>query len=288
MIRPFTALCVLLAGASGLYLYSEKHRTTVLDQRISRIVQDTQHIREHTAMLRGEWELLNQPDRLKALAKRFLPELHPMAPVQFVQMAALAQHLPGVPAPVGPPLMVDTPILTPTLASTLAPVQVMARVLAPAAEIDRAADQAADQADSQIETPPGEAAAAHASSSSARAARPAQLAAALPAANLRHAVRLHTVPSLSSAERSALHLAQLRPLPAHMAPASRLAAYEGAPARTLLRTVGAYARPASAEAAWRPVMRSPAGVSTRFGGVGSSLGFSHAALPAPVPTQDGG
>ncbi len=281
MIRPFTALCVLLAGASGLYLYSEKHRTTVLDQRISRIVQDTQHIREHTAMLRGEWELLNQPDRLKTLARRYLPELHPMAPVQFVQMAALAQHLPGVPAPTSPPLMVDTPILAPaapTFASTLAPVQVMARVLAPAA---------ADPADRQVETPADEAAAARASSA-ARAARPTQLATAVPAASPHHVARPRTVPGLSPAERSALHLAQLRPLPAHLAPASRLASYDGAPARSLLRTAGAYVRPASAEAAWRPAMRAPAAASTRFGGVGSSLGFSHAVLPAPVPMQDGG
>ncbi len=262
MIRPFTALCVLLAGASGLYLYSEKHRTTVLDQRISRIVQDTQHIREHTAMLRGEWELLNQPDRLKALAGRFLPALHPMAPTQFVQMAALAQHLPAVPTPGAEPLMVDTPILAPLLA----PVQVMARVLAPASETE-AADR---RSETRAAAPP-------------RAARPAMLAAASP----HRAERTRAVPGLSSAERAALHLAPLRTPPGRLAPASRLAAYGGAPARSLLRTAGVYAAPTPAEAAWRAGLR-PAAASARFGGVGSSLGFSHAALPAPVPMQDGG
>ncbi len=263
MIRPFTALCVLLAGASGLYLYTEKHRTTVLDQRISRIVQDTQQIREHTAMLRGEWELLNQPDRLKALAGRYLPELHPMAPTQFVQMAELAQHLPGVPAPASAPLMIDTPILTPTLA----PVQVMARMLAPAA--------GPDQADARAGAP------------ARAAAHPAQLASASAATVRRPALRPHPVPGLSASERSALQLAQLRP-PARLSPASRLAAYEGAPARSLLRSGGVFGRPAASAATWHPALHAPGIASVRFGNVGSSLGFSHAVLPAPVPTQDGG
>ncbi len=80
MIRPLTCVCAILAGASGLYLYSEKHRTTLLDQQISGIVSDTQQIRERTAMLRAEWALLNQPDRLQALSTRFLPQLAAMAP----------------------------------------------------------------------------------------------------------------------------------------------------------------------------------------------------------------
>ena len=99
MIRPVTALCALLAAGSGLYLYTEKHRTTLLDQQISQIVQDTRQIRERTAGLRAEWALLNQPERLQSLAHRFLPELHPMTPAQFVQMAALAQRLPDVAPP---------------------------------------------------------------------------------------------------------------------------------------------------------------------------------------------
>ncbi|QDH17930.1 hypothetical protein E3D00_00780 [Swingsia samuiensis] len=95
MIRPFTFACAVLAAGSGLFLYTKKHETTVLDQQITKVVQDTQKVRAQTAMLRTEWALLNQPDRLNRLAARFLPHLHPMTPNQFVRMANLEQHLPA-------------------------------------------------------------------------------------------------------------------------------------------------------------------------------------------------
>ncbi|OUJ16816.1 hypothetical protein [Acetobacter sp. DsW_063] len=95
MIRYFTLLCAVSAGLSGLFLYSKKHQTTVLDQQISSIVSDTQHIRQQTAMLRTEWALLNQPDRLSRLAARFEPSLQPMTPRQFVRLSDLAGHLPA-------------------------------------------------------------------------------------------------------------------------------------------------------------------------------------------------
>ncbi|EHH68644.1 cell division protein FtsL [Gluconobacter morbifer] len=95
MIRPFTIACAVLTAGSGLFLYTKKHETTVLDQKITKIVQDTQRIRGQTAMLRTEWALLNQPDRLNTLATRFLPDLHPMEPDQFIRMATLEARLPA-------------------------------------------------------------------------------------------------------------------------------------------------------------------------------------------------
>ncbi|MFT8989506.1 MAG: hypothetical protein ABF959_04200 [Gluconobacter albidus] len=95
MIRPFTVACAVLAAGSGLFLYTKKHETTVLDQQITKIVQDTQRVRSQTAMLRTEWALLNQPDRLNTLAARFVPTLHPMEPDQFIRMASLEAHLPA-------------------------------------------------------------------------------------------------------------------------------------------------------------------------------------------------
>ncbi len=95
MIRPFTVACAVLAAGSGLFLYTKKHETTVLDQKITKIVQDTQRVRSQTAMLRTEWALLNQPDRLNTLTARFVPALHPMEPDQFIRMASLEAHLPA-------------------------------------------------------------------------------------------------------------------------------------------------------------------------------------------------
>ncbi len=130
MIRPFTCLTVLLAAGSGLYLYSEKHRTTLLDDRIRAVVTDTHRTEDRTSMLRAEWALLNQPDRLQALAAKFLPRLQPMAPTQFVQAADLDKHLPAVGAP---PSVVLTPppvVLAAQAVAAPAPVAPVVPVLA--------------------------------------------------------------------------------------------------------------------------------------------------------------
>ncbi|MDI2112500.1 cell division protein FtsL [Commensalibacter nepenthis] len=96
MIRPFTLFCVFFAGVSGMVLYAQKHKTTLLDKQITKIVYDTQRIKSRTAMLRTEWTLLNQPDRLKELSTKFIPVLHPYSPSQFVQMSAAASMLPPI------------------------------------------------------------------------------------------------------------------------------------------------------------------------------------------------
>ncbi len=104
--RPFTCCCAVLAIASGFFLYTKKHQTTLLDQQISAIVLETEHVRGQTAMLRTEWALENQPERLAALVLKHAAYLQSMDPSQFVRMADLVQHLPDVarePAPVAPP-----------------------------------------------------------------------------------------------------------------------------------------------------------------------------------------
>lgn len=119
MFRPFTFFCALLAGSSGMYLYTKKHQTTVLDQQISRIVGDTQHIRQQTAVLQTQWALLNQPDRLTHLAARFDSSLKPMEPKQFVRMTDLKQHLPAaVSAHDAVVARADTPVAPPASAES--------------------------------------------------------------------------------------------------------------------------------------------------------------------------
>jgi hypothetical protein len=94
MIRPFTCLCLAAACGSGLYLYSEKHRTVLLDREISSVINQTQAARARTGLLRAEWALLNEPGRLQEMADKYL-SLKPMAPSQFVQLADLPSHLPA-------------------------------------------------------------------------------------------------------------------------------------------------------------------------------------------------
>ncbi|MCE2577311.1 ABC transporter permease [Komagataeibacter sp. FNDCR1] len=105
MIRIITLLCAIMTAGSGLFLYTKKQQTSALDQKIAQIVMQTERTRDQTAMLRAEWTMLNQPDRLHKLAERYDPTLRPVAPTQFVQVASLSAHLPapGSPAPIAPP-----------------------------------------------------------------------------------------------------------------------------------------------------------------------------------------
>ncbi|MBR2124388.1 MAG: hypothetical protein IJ934_04345 [Acetobacter sp.] len=110
IIRPFTCFCAALAIASGFFLYTKKHQTTLLDQKISDIVHDTKQLQAQTAVLRTEWTLENQPERLEQLAHRYTPYLQTMNPSQFVRITDLEDHLP---APKGVKIRSKKPQTTP-------------------------------------------------------------------------------------------------------------------------------------------------------------------------------
>ncbi|GCE82985.1 ABC transporter permease [Komagataeibacter diospyri] len=116
MSRFVTLFFAVVAAVSGLFLYNKKQQTTALDHQIAQIVEQTEHVRSQTAMLRAEWAMLNQPDRLGTLASRYDKGLQPVTPTQFVQMSALASHMP---AP-GSPLHHPAPAPRATMVATLA------------------------------------------------------------------------------------------------------------------------------------------------------------------------
>ena len=101
MIRPVTCICMLLAGASGLYLYQSKHRAQLLDREIVRTIRATAQTRERIMRLREEWALLNEPDRLAELSQQHLA-LRTLSPTQYVPVAELASRLPVQAAPAAP------------------------------------------------------------------------------------------------------------------------------------------------------------------------------------------
>jgi len=89
---------MLLAGAAELYLYQVKHRTRMLELTIEHIEHDAAAARARTELLRAEYAVQNDPNRLQDLASHYLA-LQPIQPSQFVQMSEIARHLPAVPAP---------------------------------------------------------------------------------------------------------------------------------------------------------------------------------------------
>lgn len=140
MIRPFTFVALLLAGTSGLYLYQTKHRAEVLDGEITHTLRQVAAARERIGLLRAEWALLNEPDRLGQLAGQHL-DLQPLQPSRFVATADLASRIP-VAAPETPadaPVAEDTPASPPgdlvRVAGTATTQAAQAAVPAPAAPV---------------------------------------------------------------------------------------------------------------------------------------------------------
>jgi hypothetical protein len=99
MIRPLTCVCLILAAGSGLYLYQVKQRAFALDASLRGTFHDIDEARERTRMLRADWALVNDPERLQALATQYLT-LQPMQPSQLLTMDQLAAALPA-PVPFG-------------------------------------------------------------------------------------------------------------------------------------------------------------------------------------------
>jgi hypothetical protein len=101
MIRPFTCICLMLAAGSGLYLYQVKQRAFALDADLRSTFHDIDMAREKTRMLRADWALMNDPERLQTLSDQYLA-LKPMVPSQLMTLEQLAASLPA-PLPPGSP-----------------------------------------------------------------------------------------------------------------------------------------------------------------------------------------
>jgi hypothetical protein len=132
MIRPFTCICMLLAAGSGLYLYQTKHRAQMLDRTIAQTLRQIDQTKDRIGVLKGEWALLNEPERLQDLAQQHLA-LKTLAPTQFAALADLGNRLPAplppgtvtlpaedAPQPVPPPTPAAVPIAAAKPAATVA------------------------------------------------------------------------------------------------------------------------------------------------------------------------
>jgi hypothetical protein len=122
---------MLLAGASGLYLYQAKHRAQLLDRQIAATMHQAELARDRSGVLRAEWMQLQDPERLAALAGRFLPTLKSTQPGQFTTLAELDNRLPAVRATPTPPDTTDEPDPAPLAAAEPTPRPAPAAASAP-------------------------------------------------------------------------------------------------------------------------------------------------------------
>jgi hypothetical protein len=106
----------------------------MLDRELREVNRQTEVVRERTQILRAEWALLNEPDRLRQVAQRHLA-LEPMAPAQFIRETELERRLPAARAFAGPPSLFGPPELPPSVPEALmvpSPVAAAPAALAPA------------------------------------------------------------------------------------------------------------------------------------------------------------
>ncbi len=84
MIPRFSTLfwmCVIAVASSGLYMV--KYRVLSIQKEIAQIEDQLQDERENLRVSSAEWAYLNRPERLQALANKYLQ----LAPMQGQQMA---------------------------------------------------------------------------------------------------------------------------------------------------------------------------------------------------------
>ena len=89
-------LNLLVIGAlilAAAYVYRIKYDSTVQAERLAKIRSEVRRERDIVAALRAEWGELENPARVEALAKRYLP-LKPIAPSQFDQLGQLPERAP--------------------------------------------------------------------------------------------------------------------------------------------------------------------------------------------------
>lgn len=83
MLR-FVNVCLVLGLVAMAYvIYQVKYETRALDAQILSLDEMIDNERDAIAVLRAEWSLLNRPERIERLAKKYL-KLEPAKPSQLV------------------------------------------------------------------------------------------------------------------------------------------------------------------------------------------------------------
>lgn len=261
MIRPFTCLTLLFAAGSGLYLYSAKHKVEMLDRDIAKLEKTAQDNRARAGLLHAQYDLLGDPERLRALATQLLT-LQPTAPGQFTTMAELGNRLP----PPGP-----LPAIQPAPATDPAPAADTATPpgISPAARPEP--DQIAQREAEKPAEPPAE----H------PAARPvavlAEKAAPPPAARPSPPVVAALAPPHAAAPPAPVHSA-----PFHAPPPRAMPPVHPAPVVVARRAPEPRPTPlAPAEPIARAVQSTPVNATVPM--VASALGMARAMMVQPYP-----
>jgi cell division protein FtsL len=91
MLR-FVNICLVLGLVALAYvIYQVKYQTRSLDAEIAVLSKKIEEERDAIAVLRAEWSLLNRPERIERLAKKYL-KLAPAKPSQLVTLDSVTDR----------------------------------------------------------------------------------------------------------------------------------------------------------------------------------------------------
>ena len=84
-----TSLFFVLSLIIGCILFKVKHEVVEIEQKISKTTQQIRREKENMHILKAEWSHLNEPQRLKSLAQKFLD----ITPMKTEQILAVSRDL---------------------------------------------------------------------------------------------------------------------------------------------------------------------------------------------------
>lgn len=90
-MRQTTMLFVLLAGALSLALFSVKYQVQDLEEELAGLNRSIKVEQQAVRVLKAEWSHLNNPERLRGLAKRHLG-LDPVLPKQMQTLQSISER----------------------------------------------------------------------------------------------------------------------------------------------------------------------------------------------------
>ncbi|MBA4224770.1 MAG: hypothetical protein GY873_15065 [Bosea sp.] len=95
MIKLLHIIAIGALVSSALYAYSIKYETTLQAEQLQKLKAKAQREREAIAVLKAEWQFLNRPERLQALADKHL-DLQPLQITQMVRLSDIPNRGPKV------------------------------------------------------------------------------------------------------------------------------------------------------------------------------------------------
>ncbi len=97
MIKLLHVVAIGALVSSALYAYTIKYETTLEAEQLQKIRMKAQRERDAIAVLKAEWQYLNRPDRVQALAERHL-DLQSFSVTQVVRASDIPVRGPKVDA----------------------------------------------------------------------------------------------------------------------------------------------------------------------------------------------